>query len=134
MSAAGRGRLLHRITTRLQRRGPGCYSWEFERVRYPVASDPSNRTTAMIIRIATLLLLCSASLPLLAAEGRAAADGKGCPGVMAPDERDGASAGAQGGEAEAGSKDKASQPARGGNAENSVRGPRMHNLLPGMFR
>ncbi|MGO1541459.1 MAG: hypothetical protein ACTHZI_01600 [Luteimonas sp.] len=90
----------------------------------------------MIIRIATLLLLCSASLPVLATEGRASVDGKGgCPTVMGPDEGDGAhAAGVQGGDAESSSKDKASQPRRGGNAENSVRGPRMHNLLPGMFR
>jgi len=89
----------------------------------------------MILRIATLLLLCSASLPVLAGESRAAAEGKGCPGVVATDERESAgTAGAQGGDAEAAAKDTATQPRRGGNAENGVRGPRMHNLLPGMFR
>lgn len=90
----------------------------------------------MMIRIATLLLLSGASLTALASESPAAPDGgKGCPGVVAPDERDGpGAAGAQGGESEQAAGDKAAQPPRGGNAENGMRGPRMHSLLPGMFR
>lgn len=89
----------------------------------------------MKIRIATLLLLSGASLPALASESPAAPDGgKGCPGVVAPDERENPGAGAQADESEQAAGDKAAQSRRGGNAENGLRGPRMHSLLPGMFR
>lgn len=86
----------------------------------------------MIIRFATLLLLCSASLPLLANEGHPAPDGEGeCPSTM--HESPGASATRD--EADATPGETGSQSAREeGDAESSGRGPRMHNLLPGMFR
>ena len=91
----------------------------------------------MIYRIAILLLLCSASLPLLASEESVASpDGGGdCASVMAPEAPgDGPTADGSRGEDERASSDKASSERRDGNAENSLRGPRMHNLLPGMFR
>lgn len=91
----------------------------------------------MIIRIAILFLLCSASLPLLASEeNRAAPDGgEGCPTAMAEERANrGGVADTREDEADPKAKGSASQSQRGGNAENSVRGPRMHNLLPGMFR
>jgi len=88
----------------------------------------------MILRITLLLLLSCASLPLLASEGRMESpDGEGCPSVTGVDERERASGG-QGSATEAVSKDKTAPAERGGNAENGVRTPRMHNLLPGMFR
>lgn len=90
----------------------------------------------MILRITLLLLLSGASLPLLATEGRMETpDGDGgCPSVTGVDEREGARGGGQGIDTEAVSKDKTAPAGRGGNAENGVRTPRMHNLLPGMFR
>ncbi|MGY0560381.1 MULTISPECIES: hypothetical protein [unclassified Luteimonas] len=91
----------------------------------------------MIYRIAILLLFCSASLPLLASEESVASpDGSGdCASVMSPEAPGDSSsiAGIQG-DVEAAGTDKTSSGSRGGNAENSVRTPRMHNLLPGMFR
>lgn len=88
----------------------------------------------MILRITLLLLLSGASLPLLANEGRMESpDGEGCPSVTGVDEREGPHGG-QGPATEAVSRDKTAPAATGGNAENGVRTPRMHNLLPGMFR
>lgn len=91
----------------------------------------------MILRITLMLLLSGASLPLLANEGRMESpDGDpGCPSVTGVDERELAPDGGQVGDAEAASGERAT-PARrdGGNAESGARTPRMHNLLPGMFR
>lgn len=113
--------------------GPGirCYSRMFLRVRLPVAVDPSNRATSMIIRFAILLLLCHASMPVLA--GESLPDGAGeCPSALAGDELEGAD-GPHGGDTGSAAGDKGASPRRG-NAESGMGGPRMHNLLPGMFR
>jgi len=95
----------------------------------------------MIQRIALLLLLCCASLPVLAGEGRmdiveveagcqadcgavdVAAGAVGDEhGISPGDASDGAPA------AEAGTASPATSP------ESTSRPPRMHNLIPGMFR
>ena len=56
-----------------------------------------------------------------------------CPSMTGVDEREGQHGG-PGADTDAVSKDKTAPAGRGGNAENGVRTPRMHNLLPGMFR
>lgn len=89
----------------------------------------------MILRFALLLLLCSASLPLLAREVRqAGANGDGgCPTRLAEeDARTGDSHGKGRGAATPAAKEGATAP--GGNTENGVRAPRWHSFLPGMFR
>lgn len=90
----------------------------------------------MILRLTLLLLLCGASLPLLASEGRMELpDGDpGCASVTGVDEREVSPGGVHGNDNEAVPKDKAAPAPRGGSPENGVRTPRMHNLLPGMFR
>lgn len=90
----------------------------------------------MSYRIAILILLCSASLPLFASEENVASpDGGGdCASVMAPEAPGDGPEIDRSREAEAAAGGKDSAERRGGNAENSLRGPRMHNLLPGMFR
>lgn len=91
----------------------------------------------MILRIVLLLLLCSASLPLLANEGQVTTpDGDGdCATAMGADKPDGSrDRNAEATDPDSVSRDKAAPPSRDGNAEGGVHGPRMHNLLPGMFR
>lgn len=90
----------------------------------------------MLLRFALLLLLCSASLPLLAREVRqAGANGDGgCPAATAEKNAGpGDSRGERAGNAKPAVEERAA-PASGGNTENSVRGPRWHSFLPGMFR
>lgn len=90
----------------------------------------------MVPRIALLLALCGAGLPLLAQEPpRSGA--VGCPTALSADDRDGAARGVadqRRADSESVSRDKPVRTQQGGNAENSVRGPRMHSFLPGMFR
>lgn len=91
----------------------------------------------MIYRIAIVLLLSSASLPLLASEESVASldNGGDCDSVLAPEAPgDSSHIAGTSGDVEAASHGKASSGNRGGNAENSVRTPRTHSLLPGMFR
>lgn len=86
----------------------------------------------MIIRTVALLLLCHASVPVFAAEN----EDDGCPSaVIGIDDRDGGhAAAAHGADADHLPGDKTSPARRGGDAESGMRGARMHNLLPGMFR
>ncbi|NZA25392.1 hypothetical protein H0E84_03275 [Luteimonas sp. SJ-92] len=88
----------------------------------------------MIVRIALLLLLCSTSLPLMAREVRQASpNGDGpCPTAA---EKEAAEAGNRNGDRRgtpAAAGERAAAP--GGNTDNSVRAPRWHSFLPGMFR
>ncbi|WP_187775708.1 hypothetical protein [Luteimonas suaedae] len=91
----------------------------------------------MVLRFALLLLLCSASLPLLAREVRqAGANGDGgCPTSTVPEEDAGTSVprGERPGTTAPAAKERATG-AAGGSTENSVRPPRWHSFLPGMFR
>ncbi|MEZ0470846.1 hypothetical protein [Luteimonas salinilitoris] len=91
----------------------------------------------MLLRFALLLLLCSASLPLLAREVRqAGANGDGgCPTSTLAEEDAGTSAprGERPGATTPAAKEGATG-APGGNTENNVRAPRWHSFLPGMFR
>lgn len=89
----------------------------------------------MIIRIAALLLLCHASLPILAGESRIRGNGDCTPPAIGMDDGEHARpAEAHAGSADPRSGDKEPAARRGGSAEGGMRGPRMHNLLPGMFR
>ncbi|MDH5823056.1 hypothetical protein QFW77_08650 [Luteimonas sp. RD2P54] len=88
----------------------------------------------MTLRIALLLLLCSASLPLMAREVRQAGpNGDGaCPTAA---ERKAAETGARSGERTAPPAANGERgTAAGGNPESTVRNPRWHSFLPGMFR
>lgn len=91
--------------------------------------------TTMIQRFALLLLLSCASLPLLASEGRMdSPDGEGdrqAAMVTAPGD---AVHGESPGDAVEASREKASESAPADTQESSGRPPRMHNLIPGMFR
>ena len=90
----------------------------------------------MILRLALLLLLSCASLPLLASEGRMdSPDGNGdCPNAMVVAPGDGVHGGSPGDAMEPAPAENAGDPAPAGNPENGGRPPRMHNLIPGMFR
>lgn len=89
----------------------------------------------MILRFALLLLLCSASLPLLAREVRqAGANGDGsCPTRHTLAEQD-AGTGERRNERRGGTTPAKESPRPGGNTENGARAPRWHSFLPGMFR
>lgn len=88
----------------------------------------------MTLRIALLLLLCSASLPLVAREVRQAGpNGNGsCPTET---ESQADETVADGREHRGTSAAPAERPAKpGGTGEAAVRNPRWHSFLPGMFR
>lgn len=88
----------------------------------------------MLLRIAALFLLCHPALSVIAGESAAAGADGDCPPVLGIDEREGQrTPGAHRGDGDSATGNKGT-PVRRGDSAGSVRGPRMHNLLPGMFR
>ncbi|TKS52872.1 hypothetical protein E4582_11590 [Luteimonas yindakuii] len=85
----------------------------------------------MLLRIALMLLIASASLPLLAAEGRQAPGREGCP-VAEEDPTNPRPAAERlpAGPAEAVERGTGGR----GGPEGGARMPRWHSFLPGMFR
>lgn len=94
----------------------------------------------MILRIALLLLLSCASLPLLAGEVRMdsaeidAGCQADCSSVVSVDPDDAVHGISPGDEIEAAATSEASARELTEDAEGTGRPPRMHNLIPGMFR
>ncbi|MCD9031739.1 hypothetical protein LDO32_08375 [Luteimonas sp. Y-2-2-4F] len=84
----------------------------------------------MALRLAILLLLGCASLPVLATELRQS-PGEGCAETSGQDPTNPRPAEHRGGTGEA--EDRA-RLQRGGVPESGVRTPRWHSFLPGMFR
>ncbi|MCD9047851.1 hypothetical protein [Luteimonas sp. MHLX1A] len=86
----------------------------------------------MLLRIALMLLIASASVPLLAAEGRQAPGRDGCP--VAEDDPTNPRPAAE--RLPAGPADAADRGGAGnrGGSEGGARMPRWHSFLPGMFR
>ena len=85
----------------------------------------------MLLRIALMLLLVSASLPLLAAEGRQAPGRDGCP-VAEDDPTNPRPAAERLPATPVEADDRTIGAGRGG--ESGARMPRWHSFLPGMFR
>jgi len=95
-----------------------------------------QRANTMIQRFALLLLLSCASLPLLASEGRMDSpdsDGDHHHAAMVTAPGDAVHGESPGDSVEA-AQEKADESAPADSPEHTGRPPRMHNLIPGMFR